>query len=534
MLGRKVALAVIKQTAERSPSSTVQEWQALAQTGNNDNIVTLYDRGTSDGTDYMVFVYLAGGTLREQVRKRANKGTPFSADEIMRLGRQVARALSHVHKNGLIHRDVAPANIWLDERGEARLGDFDSAIGRDTEQDCDAQTVTTEGYAAPEQIPGGRADERSDLYALGAVLYEAATFQRPPGTGATETAKSFAALRPDLPRKLGTIIRRLLALPPEDRPTSAEEVVDALKPARNPLDSDEAWISTLPFPLASILWLYLAEPEPGAKVDFLLKFFEGLAQFAATVQLSAGKSDHAFFEENRADWFKANSERHGALGLRLATFGTWVELSKRLAITGRHMLADHAEEAERYLRLFSAADTELVEALSSTELNEIFGHALNRRNKWTGHGGVSGPRQHGERLLELEKLLAQTRGLFSWSFVTWTMLKPCAMTLSQGVFNLITIDLTGTNAAFRKKQIKLSHPLDDGSLYLLNDGSLQALALEPLIRIIPDHNTGEDACYFYSRMNGDQVRWVSYHYRGEPELLLPDPDVTKCLSSLIP
>src|SRR5580658_3575276 len=159
VLGRKVALAVIKQTAECSPSPTVQEWQALAQTGNNDNIVTLYDRGTSDGTDYMVFVYLAGGTLRDQLRKRAEKGTPFSADEIMRLGRQVARALSHVHKNGLIHRDVAPANIWLDERGEARLGDFDSAIGRDTEQDCDARTATTEGYAAPEQIAGGRADE---------------------------------------------------------------------------------------------------------------------------------------------------------------------------------------------------------------------------------------------------------------------------------------------------------------------------------------------------------------------------------------
>ena len=533
-LGRKVALALVKQTSESAPSRTMQEWQALAQTGDNDNIVTLYDRGTFEGTDYMIFVYLAGGTLREQLRKRDKKDTPFSADEIMRLGRQLARALSHVHKNGLIHRDVAPTNVWLDERGEARLGDFDSAVGRDTVQDCDPRPVTTEGYAAPEQIAGGQADERSDLYSLGAVLYEAATFQRPPGTGAGETAKSFAALRPDLPRKLGTVIRRLLEASPEDRPASAEEVVDALKPARNPLDSDEAWISTLPFPLASILWLYLAEPEPGAKVEFLLKFFEGLAQFAATVQLSACKSDAAFFENNRAAWFKANSEEHSSLDLRLATFGTWIELSKRLAITGRQMLADHGEEADRYLRLFSSSDAELVEALTSTELNRILMHACRRRNQWSGHGGVAGPRQHSERLLELEKLLAQARSLFTWSFVTWTMLKPRAMTLSRGVFNLTTIDLTGTNAAFRKKQIKLSHPLDDDSLYLLNDASSQALALEPLIRIIPDQNTGEDACYFYSRLEGDRVRWVSYHYRGEPELLLPDPDVAKCLASLMP
>jgi serine/threonine protein kinase len=534
MLGRKVALALVKEGGECAPSRTMQEWQALAQTGNNDNIVTLHDRGSFDGTDYMVFVYLAGGTLRENLKKRAGKKEPLSADEIMRLGRQLARALSHVHKSGLVHRDVAPANVWLDERLEARLGDFDSAIGRDGVQDCDARQVTTEGYAAPEQLAGGQADERSDLYALGAVLYEAATFKRPPGTGGAETAKSFAVLRPDLPRKLGIVIRRLLELSPENRPASAEEVVDALRPARNPLDSDEAWISTLPFPLASILWLYLAEPEPGAKVDFLLKFFEGLAQFAATVQLSACKSDHTFFEENRTDWFEADSKGRMPLDLRLATFGTWVELSKRLAIKGRHMLADHDKEAERYLRLFSASDTELVEALTSRELHQIFMHALNRRNQWTGHGGVSGPRQHSERLLDLEKLLSDTRGLFAWSFVTWTMLKPGTMTLSHGVFNLTAIDLTGTNAAFRKKQIKLSHALDDGSLYLLNDGSSQALSLEPLIRIIPDHNTGEDACYFYSRLDGDQVRWVSYHYRGEPELQLPDPDVTKCLSSLMP
>ena len=475
VLGRKVALALRKEGGDCAPSRAMQEWQALAQTGDNDNIVTLYDRGTCEGTDYMVFVYLAGGTLGQHLRKRAERNRPLSADEIMRLGRQLGRALSHVHKNGLIHRDVAPANVWLDERLEARLGDFDSAIGRDAVQDCDAGQVTTEGYAAPEQVAGGRADERSDLYALGAVLYEAATFQRPPGSGGAETAKSFAALRPDLPRKLGTVIRRLLELSPENRPASAEEVVDALKPARNPLDSDEAWISTLPFPLASILWLYLAEPEPGAKVDFLLKFFEGLAQFAATVQLSAGKSDHAFFDENKAAWFKADSEGHGALDLRLATFGTWVELSKRLALTGRHMLADHGVEAERYLRLFSASDSELVEALTGTELNKVLVQALNRRNQWSGHGGVAGPRQHGERLLELEKLLAQTRGLFAWSLVTWTMLKPGTMTLSHGVFDLTAIDLTGTNAAFRKKQVKLGHPLDDGSLYLLNDGSSQAL-----------------------------------------------------------
>ena len=88
----------------------MQEWRALAQTGNNENIALLYDRGTAEGTDYLVFDYLAGGTLREyfqEAGKRRGQGFLLT-DEVLKLGRQLARALSHVHKHGLIHRDVAP------------------------------------------------------------------------------------------------------------------------------------------------------------------------------------------------------------------------------------------------------------------------------------------------------------------------------------------------------------------------------------------------------------------------------------------
>lgn len=239
LLGRKVALALIKKPAETASSGAMEEWRALAQTGNNENIVTLHDKGSAEGTDYLVFDYLAGGTLREYFSKRADRDRPFSADEVMKLGRQLARALSHVHKHGLIHRDVAPENVWLDERTEARLGDFDSVIDRDAPQD-NPQPVTTEEYAAPEQAAGGHVDERSDLYSLGAVLYEAATYQRPPRAGDSETARSLAALRPDLPRKLTEVICRLLAESPGNRPASAEEILGALKPARGPLGSDEA------------------------------------------------------------------------------------------------------------------------------------------------------------------------------------------------------------------------------------------------------------------------------------------------------
>jgi hypothetical protein len=147
---------------------------------------------------------------------------------------------------------------------------------------------------------------------------------------------------------------------------------------------------------------------------------------------------------------------------------------------------------------------------------------------------VVGPRQQTERLKDLEELLARTRGLFGWSFETWTLLRPDPMVLVHGEFDVTGTILTGTNAAFRRKHVQLSYPLDAESLYLLNDGSSQALALVPLIRFIPDSNTGEDACYFYNRLEVEQVRGVSYHYRGEPERILSDADVVKCLSSLTP
>jgi eukaryotic-like serine/threonine-protein kinase len=129
VVGRQVALAMVKPEALHSdPRGTAREVEAICQTGGHDNIVTLHDRGTADGSDYLVFEYLSGGNLRDYLADRRHNHEPITPEELRRLGRQLARALSHVHARGLLHRDVAPANIWLDERHVAHLGDFDSAM----------------------------------------------------------------------------------------------------------------------------------------------------------------------------------------------------------------------------------------------------------------------------------------------------------------------------------------------------------------------------------------------------------------------
>jgi hypothetical protein len=105
------------------------------------------------------------------------------------------------------------------------------------------------------------------------------------------------------------------------------------------------------------------------------------------------------------------------------------------------------------------------------------------------------------------------------------------MIRSGKVFDLTATILKGTNSAFRRQQLKLTESLDTARLYLLNEGSPHALELLPFTRIIAG-NTGQDACYFYSRVGGAEVRWVSYHFHSDPELLLPDEDVSELLATL--
>lgn len=84
---------------------------------------------------------------------------------------------------------------------------------------------------------------------------------------------------------------------------------------------------------------------------------------------------------------------------------------------------------------------------------------------------------------------------------------------------------------FRRQQIKLTEALDTARLYLLNDGNVRALKLLPFIRVLAG-KTGQEACYFYNRLEGAEVRWASYHFHADPDLLLPDDAMTALLATL--
>lgn len=223
-LDRLVAVSSVKpEAASQDPAGTEREAKVLGRIGSNANIVSLYDYDidANSAVQYMVFQYLSGGTLAEYL----SGSGPMQLGEVLRLGRQLCRGLHHLHAQGLVHRDVSPANIWLDEHRAAHLGDFDSAISvADPTPD---RPITTNRFAAPEERAGEPVDVRADLYSLGAVLVAAATGTCEPREGAIGKVR-----RAEFPSAFEDLMAELLADSPAGRPASAEEVLGRLDEIR--------------------------------------------------------------------------------------------------------------------------------------------------------------------------------------------------------------------------------------------------------------------------------------------------------------
>src|SRR5712692_7515980 len=180
-LDRECALALIR-TDLLEPDDLERlrrEAQAMARL-DHPNIVAVYDIGEEDGRPFFVCQYITGGDLREALRAA---GGPLPIERALAIAEDLCRALAYAHEHGIVHRDVKPANIWLTNEGSAKLGDFGlaKAAGR-SRLTLSGAVVGTAAYMAPEQALGQPADARSDLYALGCVLYELLT-GRPPFLG---------------------------------------------------------------------------------------------------------------------------------------------------------------------------------------------------------------------------------------------------------------------------------------------------------------------------------------------------------------
>lgn len=239
-LPRSVALAVFKDSSTWSSGGAEgSEAIILGQIGGHDNIVTLYDRGSDGELHYLVFEYLPHGTLREACERVWEGNEQVKISDALRWFRQLSRALSHIHQRGVLHRDISPRNVWLDERDVAHLGDFDSAIKLGVPETLEPAQVTTEAYSSPEQARGDEVDLRSDLYSLGALFYEVSCGKRPRLSARTETPLLPPShYRFDLPPRLDKLIMSLISYDPCDRPDSAEPLITRLFEIAKTVDLD--------------------------------------------------------------------------------------------------------------------------------------------------------------------------------------------------------------------------------------------------------------------------------------------------------
>jgi serine/threonine protein kinase len=271
-LKRMVALKVLRPSLAASADfhrRFLREAQ-LAAAVDHEHLVTIYQVGEDRGVPFLAMKLLRGETLEDRLQ-RAGGRLPLA--ETLRVGREIAEGLAAAHAQGLIHRDVKPANIWLEAvghvsnvpgggtletcpTGRVKIVDFGLARGSgpDAHFTQAGAVIGTPAYMAPEQANGAEVDARCDLFSLGVVLYRACTGVLPFGGKDTLSVLSALAthtpppphqLVPALPRACSALVMRLLAKDAGGRPQSAREVVEAIAalergPAADPDEAPEA------------------------------------------------------------------------------------------------------------------------------------------------------------------------------------------------------------------------------------------------------------------------------------------------------
>jgi tetratricopeptide (TPR) repeat protein len=234
LLDRDVAFSLIKTEGldEVGITRIKQEAQLMGRLGDHAHVVSLYDIGDEGGQPYLVSQLMGGGDVEGLIEKGPEHR--LTLEETLRIADQVCQALHYAHSYGIVHRDLKPGNVWLTKDGTAKLGDFGLAMAVDkTRLSAAGMIVGTLAYMPPEQALGRQPDARSDLYSLGAMLYEMTT-GRPPFLGDDAVAIIGQHINtppvapswhnPQIPPALEALTLRLLEKDPARRPQDVTTV----------------------------------------------------------------------------------------------------------------------------------------------------------------------------------------------------------------------------------------------------------------------------------------------------------------------
>ncbi len=239
-LGRQIALKLLHRRFAADPGF-VERFRREAQAAaslQHPNVVSVYDRGTYDGTYYIAMEYLPGRSLKQLIRDEA----PLDAVRAVDITLQILKAARFAHRHGVVHRDLKPHNVIIDDADQAKVTDFGIARAGASDMTETGSIMGTAQYLSPEQAQGHAVGAGSDLYAIGVVLYEMVTGRVPfDGESAvtialkhvSEAPTPASALNPAVPPELEHVILWALNKSPADRPRDADQFVIALEQAKS-------------------------------------------------------------------------------------------------------------------------------------------------------------------------------------------------------------------------------------------------------------------------------------------------------------
>jgi eukaryotic-like serine/threonine-protein kinase len=257
LLGREVAVKVLHHHFAED-QEFVERFKREASSAaalSHPNIVGIFDRGEWNGTYYIAMEYVAGRSLKALVRETGPLDPALAIDTVI----QILRAARFAHRRGVIHRDLKPHNVILDEEGRARVTDFGIARAGASDMTLTGSIMGTAQYLSPEQAQGYAVSAASDIYSVGVILYELLTGVVP-FEGETAVAIAFkqvsaaprppSELNPALPPSLDAVVLRALAKDPIERYADDDELIAALQVEREALPSYVPADGHYPEPLA--------------------------------------------------------------------------------------------------------------------------------------------------------------------------------------------------------------------------------------------------------------------------------------------
>ena len=288
VLKRDVAIKVLPEYSRDAARLRRFELEAQAAAAlNHPNIVSIFHVGRYDGSPYIVTELLDGGTLREELRRG-----PMPVRKSIDYSVQIARGLAAAHDRGVVHRDLKPENLFITKDGRAKILDFglakltqrhwaagDSSLPTATKGTESGAVMGTVGYMAPEQVSGEPVDHRVDIFALGAIMYEALTgkraFQKPTAAETmsailNEDPPSASRHAPTIPPALQKVVHRCLEKNPAQRFQSASDLAFALEALS---DSGVQSVTVLAQP-KKLSWTWYAAIGAGVVVAAVLVFLQ--------------------------------------------------------------------------------------------------------------------------------------------------------------------------------------------------------------------------------------------------------------------